>query len=290
MRVYDRANKTYAETEQYGGSALKFLYTNPVGRVLLKLAVSPLVSNVYAYFMSLPGSAGKISGFIEKYGIDMSEYKGGPYNSFNEFFTRPFAPGAREVNPDIEALVSPADSKLLVYGIDENLRMSIKGSEYTLTDLIGKREHAEDFDGGYALVFRLCMDDCHRYCFVDDGRMTDHYKIKGRLHTVSSISKDHKIYKENTREITVLDTEHFGELIQIEVGAMLVGRINNRYPESFRRGDEKGFFEPGGSTIIMLVKRDAVAIDEDILAQSRNGIETKIKYGEKIGKKKCLED
>jgi phosphatidylserine decarboxylase len=290
MRVYDRSSKKYEEAEQYGGGALKFLYTNPVGRILLRLAVSPLVSNVYACFMSLPSSAKKIPGFIEKYGIDMSEYEGGPYTSFNEFFTRRFAPGAREMDSDIEAFVSPADSKLLVYGIDENLMMNIKGREYTPADLVGKRDYAEDFDGGYALVFRLCMDDCHRYCFVDDGHFVDHYMIKGKLHTVSSISKDHKIYKENTRVVSVLDTANFGKLIQIEVGAMLVGRINNSYPENFNRGDEKGFFEPGGSTIIILVKRDAVAIDEDILAQSRNGIETKIKYGEKIGKKKCLED
>lgn len=290
MRVYDRAEKTYTEAEQYGGGALKFLYTNPVGRVFLRLAVSPLVSNVYAHFMSLPGSSKKIPGFIEKYDIDMSEYEDRPYSSFNEFFTRPFAPGAREVDSDEDAFVSPADSKLLVYGIDENLRMNIKGSEYTPSDIVGKRDIADDFDGGYALVFRLCMDDCHRYCFVDDGNFAEHYRIKGRLHTVSSISKDHKIYKENTREVSVLDTAHFGKLIQIEVGAMLVGRINNSYPESFKRGDEKGFFEPGGSTIIILVKRGAVEIDDDILAQSKNGIETKIKYGERIGKKKCLED
>lgn len=290
MRVYDRNKKTYTEAGQYGGDALKFLYTDPVGRVLLKLAVSPLVSNIYAYFMSLPCSAKKIPGFIEKYGIDMSEFEDREYHSFNEFFTRPFKPGVRDVDSDTLSFVSPADSKLLVYSIGENLRMNIKGSDYTLEDLVGKRDHIEAFDGGYALVFRLCMDDCHRYCFVDDGSLTGHYKIKGRLHTVSSISKDHKIYKENTREISVLNTEHFGKIIQIEVGAMLVGRIKNRYPDSFKRGEEKGFFEPGGSTIIMLVKRDTVVIYEDILAQSRSGIETKVKYGERIGKKKCLGD
>ena len=290
MKVYLRDKKSYTEAEQYGGGALKFLYTNPVGRVLLKLAVSPLVSNIYAGFMSRHGSAGKIPAFIDKYGIDMTEYEDKKYGSFNEFFTRTFAAGAREADPDRNSFISPADSKLLVYNIDKDLRMFIKGREYTVSDLLGKRDIDEEFGGGYALVFRLCMDDCHRYCFVDDGRLDRHYRINGRLHTVSSISKDHKIYMENTREVSVLDTDNFGKLIQIEVGAMLVGRINNSYPESFKKGEEKGFFEPGGSTIILLVQRDILTIDEDILMQSSSGIETKVKYAERIGKKKCLED
>lgn len=290
MRIYVRDKKSYAEAEQYGGGALKFLYTNPLGRVLLKLAVSPLVSNIYAYFMSRPASAGKIPGFIDKYGIDMSEYEDRTYRSFNEFFTRPFAEGARKVDRDAKAFISPADSKLLVYSIDEDLKMNIKGRQYTVSELLGKRDHAEEFGGGYALVFRLCMDDCHRYCFVDDGKLLDHYRIKGKLHTVSSISKDHKIYMENTREVSVLDTENFGKLIQIEVGAMLVGRIKNSYPGSFKKGEEKGFFEPGGSTIVVLIRGDKLVIDEDILTQSESGTETQIKYGEKIGNRKCLED
>lgn len=290
MRVFIRENGSYVETEQYGGDALEFLYGNPFGRILLKLAVSPVVSNIYAFFKALPSSAKGIPDFVSKYNIDMSEFENREYRSFTDFFTRRFSENARHISADENAFIAPADSKLLVYEIGEDLRMHIKGRDYTVNELLGRDMDASGFEGGAALVFRLCMDDCHRYCFVDDGSIRDHYRIKGKLHTVSSISKDYKIYKENTREISILDTKNFGEVIQVEVGALLVGRINNSYPEDFKRGDEKGFFEPGGSTIIILVQGGKLSIDADILVNSREGIETQIKFGERIGKRKCLGD
>ena len=290
MKVYIRENGSYEETEQYGGEILEFLYGKPAGRFLLKLAVSPIVSNTYAKLMSGPSSTKKIPEFIDKYNIDMSQFEKKDYRSFRDFFVRRFAKNARVVDRDKNAFISPADAKLLVYEIGSDLKMNIKGSEYTMKELLGKKVDNFGLRGGYALVFRLCMDDCHRYCFVDDGTVADHYKIKGKLHTVSSISKDYKIFKENTREVSFLKTEHFGELIQVEVGALLVGRIKNSYTKIFYRGDEKGYFEPGGSTIIILVQDAMINIDEDILQQSRFGIETQVKYGERIGKKQCLGD
>ena len=286
MKVFVRETGTYEGAEQYGGGALKFLYENPVGRILLGLAVSPVVSDIYAFFNSKASSAKKIPGFIKKYNIDMSEFEDREYGSFKDFFTRRFREGARSIDKDDNVLVAPADSKLLVYEIDSDLKMKIKGSTYTISELLGKYIDIKDYNGGYALVYRLCMDDCHRYCFVDDGVFLDHYGIKGKLHTVSSISKDYKIYKENTREISVMKTRNFDILIQIEVGALLVGRINNCYPKVFVRGDEKGFFEPGGSTIVILVNGDTVSIDEDIMKCSGAGVETKVKLGERVGKKK----
>ena len=127
------------------------------------------------------------------------------------------------------------------------------------------------------------MDDYHRYCFIDDGTVTQTKVIKGKLHTVSSLSKEYKIYKENHRVVSVLSTKHFGEVIHIEVGALLVGKIVNRNVQDFSKGEEKGFFEPGGSTIIQLFKKDAVQIDDDIVQQSLGNTETKVLYGEGVG-------
>ena len=140
-----------------------------------------------------------------------------------------------------------------------------------------------DYSGGKCLVYRLCMDDYHRYCFVDDGSVKDTRVIKGRLHTVSPLSKDYKIYKENHRVVSVLSTKHFGDMINIEVGALLVGKIVNREVDQFTKGEEKGFFEPGGSTIVQLFKKDTVNIDEDIIKQSLDSTETKVLFGEGVG-------
>ena len=134
-------------------------------------------------------------------------------------------------------------------------------------------------------MYRLCVDDLHRYCFIDDGRLKGRKTIKGKLHTVSSLSADHKIYKENFRVVNVMDTENFGRVIHIEVGALLVGRVVNHDVRSFTKGEEKGYFEPGGSTIIQIFKKDSVRIDDDIMVHSMEGIETRVLYGEGVGSK-----
>ena len=70
----------------------------------------------------------------------------------------------------------------------------------------------------------------------------------------------------------------------MEVGALLVGKsVNHQGAASVRGGQEKGYFQFGGSTVVLLLKKDTAVIDSDILENSQNGIETVVKFGEKIG-------
>jgi phosphatidylserine decarboxylase len=285
MKIYDRKTGEYTEITQYGQGALKFLYGSFLGRVLLKLAVSPLVSRIYGKLNDSKKSAEKIPGFIEKNGICMEDFEDRKYSSFNDFFTRKLRRGARKINKEKDTLISPADAKLLVYPVKDKARVKVKGRGYSISELTGGKIDTSSYAGGVLLVYRLCMDDYHRYCFIDDGYMKKSYVIKGRLHTVSPLSKDYKIYKENYRAVSILETKGFGEVIHIEVGALLVGKIKNKKLSCFLRGEEKGYFEPGGSTIIEIFKKDVVKIDEDILAQSKKHIETKVFYGEGVGRK-----
>ena len=282
MKIYDRRTDTYEEIVQYGAGKLAFLYNNPLGRLLLGIAVSPFVSNVYAWKNSRKSSAKKIPGFIKEHNIDMSDYENREYKSFNDFFTRKIRYGKRPVDMAPEALISPADSKLLVYEIEKDTTLRIKGRTYTADEILADSENAGEFAGGYALVFRLTVDDYHRFCYPDRGCLISRRLIKGKLHTVSPVSKDHKIYMENTRSVNLLKTENFGTVAYIEVGAMLIGRIVDNGTDVFEKGQEKGYFEPGGSTVVILVKN--VEIDKDIMEQSASGIETKVRYGERIGR------
>lgn len=284
MKIYDRQSKSYEETEQYGAGKLEFLYNNAFGRLFLGLAVSPMVSGIYGRMNSRKSSVKKIPEFIKEQGIDMSEYEDREYESFNDFFTRKIRPEKRPIDMTKNVLISPADSKLLVYKIDDETRMTVKGREYTADEVLA--ENADEFKGGFALVFRLSVDNFHRYCFPDEGKVVSNKKIKGKLHTVSPISKDHKIYKENSREVSILETKNFGRIAFVEVGALLVGRIVNHEVSVFEKGQEKGYFEPGGSTVIMFVGRD-IEVDEDIMKQSAAGVETKVRYGERVGVLRC---
>ena len=65
----------------------------------------------------------------------------------------------------------------------------------------------------------------------------------------------------------------------------MVGRIKNNHEEyEYKKGEEKGYFEFGGSTIVLLFKKGIITLDKDIIENSKENIETIVKYGEKIGK------
>lgn len=283
MKIYVRQDKNFIEDCQYGGRSLERLYNTWYGRVLSKFILMPLFSTMATSGDRRRASRNKIAPFVLKYGIDMSDFEEREYKSFSDFFTRKIKPGKRPVNADSGAVISPADSKVLCYDIGDDLKFNVKGSEYTPDEIVGNGIDLTGFAGGKALVFRLSMDDYHHYCHIDSGKIADSYEIKGKLHTVSSISSKYKIYKENHRIVNVIDSDHFGRIVYIEVGALLVGRIRNNGITSFEKGDEKGYFEQGGSTIVLFFEKDRIAVDDDILEMSGKGIETKVRMGERVG-------
>ena len=274
-------------TNQKQNKLLKKMYGSAVGRVFLKALTAPAVSRIAGGFMDSPPSKLLIKPFIKRSGIDTSQYIMDGFRSYNDFFTRVVKPEKRPVDFTPEHLISPCDSKLTVYKISKNSIFRIKGSRYRVRDLLQNDFLAQRYCGGYCLIFRLEVDDYHRYCYIDNGIKTDNTFIAGELHTVNPIALEkYNIYKRNSREYTVLHTEHFGDVVQVEVGAMMVGRIVNHHGEcAFFRGQEKGKFEFGGSTIVMLFSKDSIVPDRDILVNSSQGIETVVKYGEKIGVK-----
>lgn len=272
-------------TNEKQGQLLKKLYGTADGRRLLKFLTLPIVSKAAGDFMNSIFSKPLIRPFIIKNKIDTSQYQMRNFRSYNQFFTRRIKPGKRPIDYAPSHLISPCDSKLSVYEIDEHSIFRIKGSLYRVSDLLRNDFLARRFTGGYCMIFRLEVDDYHRYCYIDSGRKSDNVFIAGELHTVNPIAmKRYNIYKRNSREYTVLHTDNFGDVAQIEVGAMLVGRICNRHGvHEFVRGEEKGRFEFGGSTIVLLFERDAIVPDPDLLKNTAEGFETVVKYGEKIG-------
>ena len=183
-------------------------------------------------------------------------------------------------------LISVADSKVLRYKITPKLTLNIKNGTYTLEELLKDKDIAKEYMGGECLVFRLCVDDYHRYIYIDDGEVQKTKRINGILHTVSPISDGkYKVYSQNSREWTLIKTKNFGDVIQMEVGAMCVGKIKNYTHKEVKKGQEKGYFEFGGSTIIVFIKKDEVRIDQDIIDNSFVGIETIVKQGEQVGEK-----
>lgn len=265
--------------------SLNFLYKTIPGRIILKLLSSRAVSKACGAFLDSPFSAFLIKGFVQKNKINLDEYQTEGIKTFNEFFRRKIKEGCRPYDLIPEHFCAPCDGLLSVWPIRENSVIPVKQSRYTIPSLLQNEELAAEYKDGLCLVFRLCVDNYHRYCYADSGKKSRNIFIPGKLHTVRPIALETlPVFTENCREYTTIESPAFGKLIQIEVGAMLVGRIVNFENEAIvERGKEKGFFEYGGSTIIILAKKDAVKINDDILQNSASGIETPVKMGMQIG-------
>ena len=264
---------------------LAALYGCAAGRLLLKPLTAPGLSRLAGRFLSTKLSCVFIKPFIKSNRIDMSQFEPVEYASYNDFFSRRIREEARTVDMDPEHLISPADSKLTALPVTENGRFTLKHTEYTVGSLLKDPALASGYVGGWALIFRLTVDDYHRYCYICDGEKEANIRIPGVLHTVNPIANDHyPIYKENSREYSILHSETFGAILMMEVGALLVGRIVNHHQQArVTRGEEKGYFQFGGSTVVLLLEPGVAELDEDILQNSRENIETIVRMGEKIG-------
>ncbi|WP_294431853.1 phosphatidylserine decarboxylase [uncultured Treponema sp.] len=271
--------------------SVQFLYGTKGGRVLLHAILALKVPKLLGFVLRSPVSKFYIPSFIKKNGIDMTGFEGVKFKSFNDFFTR-----KKEITFDSDSthLISPADSLLSVYEITEESKFHIKGFDYTLEDFfeparfgMSKEETTEAFKGGLCLVFRLCATDYHRYCYVDSGSQNGNHFIQGSLYSVQPLAAENfRLYTKNRRSWTIMNTENFGKIAQIEVGAFSVGGIQNRIEEgSFKKGEEKGYFDLHGSTIVLLLQKDQVKILDEIKAITDSGSEYRVKIGQTVGLK-----
>ncbi len=281
-KIYDRQTKTVKIQRSDDDKLVNFMYCTALGRIFLKLVFS---TRAFSFLCGIYYSSGlskrKVVKFAAQNNIDFTQCEKKEFKSFNEFFTRK---EKREFSVNQGEIISPCDGFVSAYKIDDNLSLPIKGRQYSVGQLLKNGEISPLFAGGTCVVCRLTLQDYHRYIFTHSGEILQNYFIKGRLHTVRPIENSNHCYFENTRNIAVLNTNDCGQVAQIEVGAMLVGKIiNHKDGGKFERLEEKGFFAYGGSTIVVLYRKGTVKIDDDILNFTKKDIETKVQMGEKIG-------
>lgn len=263
---------------------LHFLYHTTAGRVVLKLLTRPGVSKLCGQFLDSGASRILIAPFVHANHIVCSDYQLDDIHSFNDFFCRKIRPELRPIDQTPQNLIAPCDGLLSVWRIQKDTVLPVKQSHYTISSLLRDEQLAKRYEDGFCFVFRLCVDHYHRYCYADSGKKSQNRLIPGILHTVRPDALAClPVFTENSRAYTLIQTEHFGTLLQMEVGAMLVGRIVNHHQKaSVMRGQEKGFFQYGGSTIILLVEKNKLTVRDDLLDQAASGTETPVKMGEVI--------
>lgn len=264
--------------------SVRFLYNTYPGRFILKGLVRPGVSKVAGKYLSSGYSRWLVKAYVKKNAIDLSGYPQREYTCFNDFFTRTREVGAFDNDPT--HLLSPCDAYLTVHPVDGESVYRIKHVDYDLKTLLGSEALAAHYAGGQCLIFRLTPRHYHRYSYFCDGTVEEKRRIEGKLHCVRPVAYTQlPVFAQNSREYTVISTEEWGKVVQMEVGALLVGKICNHEGEkTVRRGEEKGYFEFGGSTIIVLLEKGKVKLDPRFSAHE----EVEVTVGMRIGQSSTI--
>jgi phosphatidylserine decarboxylase len=286
-RVRDRSTGQIFDERVFGGSALNFLYETRAGRLLTdRVLARELPHWIYGWLQRRPASREKVPEFVRSLGIDASEAERplDDYRSLDDFFTRRLRPGARVFDSEPTHLCAPAEGRVLVVPEVDGL-LSVKASRVGLAELLGDAALARRYAGGAAVIVRLAPADYHRFHFCDGGTAGEPRALVGRLHSVHPIALGAGAPSlRNRRAVTVLDSDRFGSLALVEVGALCVGTIEQSFaPGRVERGQEKGLFRFGGSTVVLLAEPGRVRLDEDLEVASAEGLETLVRVGTRIG-------
>lgn len=265
---------------------MNFLYNTVVGRVFLKILLSSGMLKFLAKYLKSEKSKWIIPLFIKKNNIDMSVYPDREYESYADFFSR--KKDFQIDNQGKNAFISPCDSLLSIFEINEDSVFCVKGSYYKIEELVPEQSLAQMFKDGLCMIFRLEATDYHHFCYVDNCIENGATLIPGELHSVQPVVVEkYPVFRKNKRFYHLLETENFGNIMQIEVAAVLVGGVEYSVPKGeAKKGMDAGNFELCGSTIMLLLQKeikDKLAVSEDILKIIKEKEECPVKIGQTIG-------
>ena len=275
------------QTESF--ALLKFFYQTFLGKCLRFLMIRKWVSCFYSWYQKSSLSRRKIKKFILKHKINLDECEKtvDKFRSFNEFFCRRLKSGSRKIDKSPNTIVAPADSKLTVIGdISQDVEFFVKNKKFNLERFFKSRLLAQRYEHGCCMIFRLAPYDYHRFHFPVMCITSEVTVIHGVYESVNPL-----VYKsgvqpltENERRMTTLETERFGNIVMVVVGALLVGHIVEEFLPGrlYDKGEEMGYFEFGGSTVVLLFEAGIVAPVDSILKNSLCGIETAVKVGQSV--------
>ncbi len=300
--IKDRLSERPFQEKVYGGGLLHLLYPkSPFLKVLswplLQLIVKlPFFSAFFGYLQRRPSSKKRIEPFIRDFGLNMEEFekKASEFISFDDFFTRKLKPQVRRLEGD---LIIPADGRYrFIPNLSEEGFFYVKGQKFNLEELVQDSSLAQRFEGGSLVIARLAPPDYHRFHFPCAAHATKPRLIKGPLYSVNPIALKQKlsIVTQNKRVLTELKSETFGHILYVDVGATCVGSIHQTFYQKsaalqssvqVEKGQEKGFFGFGASTVLLVFERGKIIFEKDLTSKENNQdpLEILCRFGQKLG-------
>jgi phosphatidylserine decarboxylase len=297
IEVVDRASGRTVIERVYGEKIMSLLYGDslssklfgPSLRIILRRV--SFISAAYGWLQRRPRSRHKVGPFITKYGLNPKEFEKSidQFTSFDDFFIRKLKPGARAIDPDPQVIVAPADGRYwCAPQIDQTDSFYVKGEKFCIDELLQDKALGHKFAGGTMVIARLCPSDYHRFHFPCSGRASSPRLINGLLGSVNpeSLKLNIRTFVQNKRMITEIESEEVGHCLFIDVGATCVGTIHQTFqPNSqVKKGDEKGYFSFGGSSIILLFEPGRLVLDRDLIETSARFAELRCLMGQSIGR------
>lgn len=296
-RLYylERYSGKQVEELSPGAFLLALFYGWPLSsRLLMELFgwTLPLTSYAMGCFCRSRLSRPFIQRFIAKYQIDTREFAEPveAYRDFDSFFTRRLKPEARPLAEGADRLVIPADGRYRFFqNIGAGGSFSVKGRDLSLSQLLGSEALASRYERGSLVLARLAPSDYHRFHFPCDCLPGKAQLLTGSYHSVHPLAllRRPSILIENRRWLTLLETSDWGTIAYVEVGALGVGRVVQTYQggRCCQKGEEKGYFAFGGSTLLLLFEPGRLQLDEQ-LANLSAELEVRCLMGEPLNRLK----
>ncbi|MGV1098372.1 phosphatidylserine decarboxylase [Thiovibrio sp. JS02] len=295
----ERASQAVMTEQLFGDRIVNFLYsrTREQAPSLFRLATSGFVSSLLGFCnFDLPLAARLLGNqrFLARCGVDLGEClePAEYFSTARRIFERKIRYWeSRPMPVEQEAIVSPADARMVAGTLAGPSPFFLKGKFFELDELLGwEREHWQRLfaDGDFA-IFRLTPDKYHYNHLPVSGRVVDIYEVEGSYHSCNpgAVVEVVTPYSKNKRVVTILQTDvpggsRLGFVAMIEVVALMIGDVVQCYSEYryerplvvrpgmfVRKGQPKSIYRPGSSTDILLFERGKIRFAEDILAQMR---------------------
>ncbi len=299
----DRATGSVADERLMADRFIRTLYSAKLedASLLSRLASSRYMSEVLGYLNYDNALSSRLSGmqrFLRSCGINSRELvdDAAKLDTPRKVFERKIKYWQYRPLPKPDTcVVCPADSRAMVGSFRETSALFIKGKLFEFPELlggIGSRWYRRFLDGDYAM-FRLTPEKYHYTHAPVAGCVADFYAIQGRYHSCNPNAAVQLLtpYSKNRRVITILDTDcdggsHIGYVAMIEVVALMVGQIEQRYSEEryddprpiekgmfICKGAPKALFRPGSSTVVLLFEPERIRFARDLVAnQQKTGV------------------
>ncbi len=288
---HDRLTGTLVAEPVYAETFLYWSYNTALGRRMTDLFFrQKFISRLYGWLHKQGWSKRKIKPFVEAMQISPDEILRPleDFTDFNDFFKRAIDLSKRPLKQDPGVCIAPSDGKLLAYpSVPSNQSFPIKRANFTLREFLQDNSLADRYANGSMVISRLSLRDYHHVHFPDSGVPGKAVAIDGKYYAGGPYSLRTLVpfYTENRRMLTSFDSDHFGQIAIVEVGAFTVGSIQQRYEAGRRiaKGAHKGWFELGGSTVVLLFEKGSIRLDEDLCKLTQAGIETFVRLGDSIG-------